>query len=106
MSLTVNHKLHRSGLSAKVHLPLEDIADCLLTRSDVLAQKFRSLERLISRVSNNTLVELFRLMFDLIGVPGQLTLMLMKFIPLSLATALASSVFPVPGAPYSNIPER
>lgn len=36
----------------------------------------------------------------------QLTLMLMKFIPLSLATALASRVFPVPGAPYSKIPER
>lgn len=32
--------------------------------------------------------------------------MLMKFIPLSLATALASRVFPVPGAPYSSIPER
>lgn len=32
--------------------------------------------------------------------------MLMKFIPLSFATALASRVFPVPGAPKSNIPER
>lgn len=34
------------------------------------------------------------------------TLMLMKFIPLSLATARASRVFPVPGAPYSSNPER
>lgn len=34
------------------------------------------------------------------------TLTLMKFIPLSLATALASRVFPVPGAPYSRTPER
>lgn len=37
---------------------------------------------------------------------AQPTLMLMKFIPLSLATALANRVFPVPGAPYSSTPER
>lgn len=30
----------------------------------------------------------------------------MKFMPLSLATALASSVLPVPGAPNSRTPER
>lgn len=39
------------------------------------------------------------------GTPAP-TLTLMKFIALSLATALASRVFPVPGAPYSSIPER
>lgn len=33
-----------------------------------------------------------------------ITLMLMKFIPLSWATTPANKVFPVPGAPYNKIP--
>lgn len=32
------------------------------------------------------------------------TLMLIKFIPLSRATTPANKVFPVPGAPYNKIP--
>ena len=40
-----------------------------------------------------------------LSLPSLLTLMEMKFAPLSLATALASSVFPHPGGPYNNTPE-
>ena len=38
------------------------------------------------------------------GLPLPPTLMLMKLAPLSLATALATSVLPQPGGPYSSTP--
>lgn len=96
--------------SVNVHQPLEDITDSLLTSSDVLTQKFRSLERGKYPVSLKIQLLWLRktvlFSFFTVGARAQPTLMLMKFIPLSFATALASRVFPVPGAPNSNIPER
>lgn len=48
MSLTVTHKdlvqVMKQWWNANVYSPLEDVTDSLLTCSDVLTQKFRSLE--------------------------------------------------------------
>lgn len=44
-------------------------------------------------------------LIKLISLKNLVTLTLMKFIPLSRATAPANSVFPVPGAPYSKTPD-
>lgn len=95
-----------TSLKPNIRSPPEDVSHPLLARSDVLAQKFRPLpgpEHPFGSLSKSTTRSLLRFCSVRETVP---TLTLMKFMPLSLATARASRVFPVPGAPNSRIPER
>jgi len=85
------NKFTLTNMTVMKDIPDEYISHCLFTSADVFIQQFWSLFE-------------HKVWCSLTGV-ARVTLMLMKFRPNSLPSALAIIVLPVPGAPNNNIPD-